>query len=126
MNRGHDGAKEIGAFWFIETKRFTSSWEQLKLKVEDLWGLQDAIKTDPTYYPVISGTGGLRKMRFAARSLGKGKRGSLRVCYAYLPRFAAIVLVLVFAKTDKDDLTSDDKKNVKKWLKELEKEFDRR
>src|SRR5262249_41359401 len=121
-----DGNGKKGSIWFIETKRFTSSWDSLNLKVEDLLSLQDTIKSDPTSYPVISGTGGLRKLRFAPRSRRTGKRGSLRVCFAHVPKFAVVVLVLVFEKSDQATLAADDKKNVQKWLKELDQELERR
>ncbi len=121
-----NGAVRGKSVWFIETKRFTAAWGELWLTVEDLMAMQDMIKIDPTRYPVIPGTGGLRKMRFAPPSSGKGKRGALRVCYAYLKRFAAIVLVLVYPKNDVADLSPADKKAVKKLLGEVEKEFDKR
>lgn len=43
--------------------------------------LQDALMKNPEAGQVIEGTGGLRKMRFADRRRGKGKRGGLRVIY---------------------------------------------
>lgn len=113
--------------WFLETKRFTASWGNLRLNAEDLIQLQDELIADPTANPVIAGTGGLRKMRFTSRVLGnRGKRGSLRVCYAHMPRFSAIVLILVYPKAQMDNLTPEDKKAVKLLLSHLEKEFESR
>ena len=43
--------------------------------------LQNALMSNPEAGDVIEGTGGLRKMRFADRRRGKGKRGGLRVIY---------------------------------------------
>lgn len=120
------GKAHAKSVWFIETKRFTAAWSDLRLSADDLIALQDAIKEDPTAYPVVSGTGGLRKVRFAPGSRGKGKRGSLRVCYAFLARFSAIVLVLVYPKNVRVDLLPADKKMVRKWLAELEIEFEKR
>jgi len=110
--------------WFLESKRFTASWGKLRLNAEDLIRLQDEIKADPVANPVIAGTGGLRKIRFASRRLGnKGKRGSLRVCYAYMAKFSAIVLILVYPKSEVNDLTAEDKKTVKLLLSQLETEL---
>jgi hypothetical protein len=43
--------------------------------------LQLALMGNPEAGQVIEGTGGLRKMRFADKRRGKGKRGGLRVIY---------------------------------------------
>src|SRR5439155_9250908 len=43
--------------------------------------LQAFLMSNPEAGDVIEGTGGLRKMRFADRRRGKGKRGGLRVIY---------------------------------------------
>ena len=44
-------------------------------------GLQQVLMKNPEAGEVIEGTGGLRKMRFADKRRGKGKRGGLRVVY---------------------------------------------
>ena len=43
--------------------------------------LQCELMRNPAVGDVIEGTGGLRKMRFADKRRGKGKRGGLRVIY---------------------------------------------
>jgi hypothetical protein len=43
--------------------------------------LQRFLITDPEAGAVIQGTGGLRKIRFADKRRGKGKRGGLRIVY---------------------------------------------
>jgi hypothetical protein len=43
--------------------------------------LQFELMKNPEAGDVIAGTGGLRKLRFADRTRGKGKRGGLRVIY---------------------------------------------
>lgn len=111
--------------WFIETKRFTTKWSELGLTSDDLIEMQDLIADDPSANPVIAGTGGLRKIRFASTSLGnKGKRSALRVCYAYLPAFSAIVLVLAYPKSEMDDIAPTFKKAIKDFLKRTEIEFE--
>lgn len=56
-------------------------------------------------YPVVPGSGGLQKMRFALPSRKTGKRGSCRVYYSHLKRFGVILLVAIFGKNEKSDLT---------------------
>jgi hypothetical protein len=126
MHGDSNGKVRGKSVWFIETKWFTATWSELRLSVDDLIIMQDLIKVDPTRYPVIRGTGGLRKMRFAPPSSGRGKRGALRVCYAYFDRFEAIVLVLVYPKNEMADLSPAEKKAVKKLLAQIGQEFEKR
>ena len=118
--------KDAGPVWFVETKHFTGAWHDLELGADDLVDLQNMIVANLFGHPVISGTGGLRKARFAAPSMHQGKRGALRVCYAYFDSYSAIVLVMVYRKNEKDDLTPVEKKLIRKFLKGVEIEFQKR
>lgn len=64
---------------FFELKWFTRDWDGLGLRESDdeLCALQLMIMCDPAGYPVIPGTHGLRKLRFAPSTWNKGKRGAL-------------------------------------------------
>jgi len=64
---------------FVELGEFTKAWSELKLTVDDLFVLQTVIMCDPAGGPVVSGTGGLRKLRFAPPGWKVGKRGVLRI-----------------------------------------------
>lgn len=59
---------------------------------------------------VISGSGGVRKLRWAAK--GKGKRGGARIIYLYVVIAARIYLIRCYAKNVKTDLTGDEKKQL--------------
>ena len=48
---------------------------------ESFSALQDLLMLHPEAGDLIPGTGGLRKLRFADKRRGKGKRGGLRVIY---------------------------------------------
>lgn len=80
---------------FIELPGFTRSWLALELGDDDLRSLQEAILEGPNRYPVVPGTGGLRKIRFARPAEGRGKRSSYRVCYACFLDNGVIVLAMV-------------------------------
>jgi hypothetical protein len=55
----------------------------------------------------IPGTGGVRKIRFAAS--GRGKRGGARIIYyETIPLYA----LLAYAKSDQVDMTPDEKRTV--------------
>ena len=61
---------------FIELPGFTRAWPVVGLDDSDLVALQAAILEGPNRHPVVSGTGGLRKIRFARPGGGRGKSAS--------------------------------------------------
>ncbi len=90
---------------FIQLTAFRAAWRRVGLTDEDLQALEMAILGDPSRPPVLRGTGGLRKVRFASGRTDGGKSGGLRVCYAYFPAFGLVYLCAVFAKSDQANLT---------------------
>src|SRR5579863_761256 len=60
---------------------------------------------------VIPGSGGVRKLRWAAK--GKGKRGGARIIYLYVVVAARIYLIRYYAKNGKTDLSADEKKQLR-------------
>ena len=77
-------------FTFIETRLFTRLVLEY-LSDEHYSELQMALVTNPELGPVIAGTGGVRKLRWAAP--GRGKRGGYRVIY-YVRRPKGIIWML--------------------------------
>ena len=75
--------------------------------------LQAYLAENPSAGDVIQGTGGLRKLRWAAK--GKGKRGGVRVIYFHVAAAAQIRLLLLYRKGIKDDLTAAEKA----WLRAI-------
>ena len=80
---------------FIQTKEFSRNWQELRFDDEDLRKLELELLKNPQIGSVISGTGRLRKMRFAFPN--GGKSGSVRVCYVDFVIQEAIYLVTVAA-----------------------------
>lgn len=60
---------------------------------------------------VIPGSGGMRKLRWAAKS--KGKRGGARVIYIYVAIATSVYLLRCYAKNVRTDLTADEKKELR-------------
>jgi hypothetical protein len=112
---------------FVRFPAFTRDWERLGLDDAALRALEFEILKGPDRPPVIRGTGGLRKIRFAEPGSGHGKRGAYRVCYVVFPEFGTIALVAVFDKSDQSDLTQADRNAIALMIKayraELEREF---
>jgi mRNA-degrading endonuclease RelE of RelBE toxin-antitoxin system len=77
-------------FSFIETRLFTRL--VLEYLSDDEYGaLQQALVVDPESGPVIPGSGGVRKLRWAAA--GRGKRGGYRIIY-YVKRANGVIWML--------------------------------
>lgn len=102
---------------FLEMLGFSEEWERLGLDDErDLTALQIAIMLNPLGHPVIPGTGGLRKLRFSPPGRNQGKRGSFRVCYAYFEDLGIVILVVVYSKSEIDDLSERAKRIIRAEL----------
>lgn len=102
---------------------FESDWKRLCLADDDLRALELAIMESPQAAPVIPGTGGVRKIRFAPLKGGKGKRGSVRVGYCYFPRFGLVALMAAYGKNEKGDVTPDEKKQLRNLVRELDRQL---
>jgi hypothetical protein len=112
--------------YFIETSEFTAAWEKLGLNDEDdLLALQLCIMAGPKRAPVIRGTGGLRKLRFAPADWGTGTRGAARICYVYFEEYGIVLLVLAYAKNEKDDLSESERSAIKQYIYKAKRELDR-
>lgn len=110
---------------FIESKHFTKQIKRLgghKLLRE----IQNAILRDPKGGDPISGVPGLRKIRVGSAKQQKGKRGGHRVMYLDIPETSVTHLLKLFAKSEKEDLSSDEKKVLKMLIDLLKKEAKRK
>jgi hypothetical protein len=58
----------------------------------------------------IPGTGGVRKLRYAAQ--GRGKRGGVRVIYYFYDNQNPLYAMLLYGKNEQADMSSDQKKYV--------------
>ena len=70
--------------------------------------MEAAIVADPAAAPVMSGTGGIRKLRWAGS--GRGKRGGIRAIYFHHAGLEAIYMLTAYAKAARDDLSPSDKR----------------
>jgi hypothetical protein len=72
--------------------------------------LQLELMKNPEAGDVIAGTGGLRKLRFADRTRGKGKRGGLRVIYYWRVAADEFWLFTLYDKDEAADLSASERK----------------
>ncbi len=106
---------------FVELDAFTFHWSRLRLTDNDLMVLQMLIMRNPAGSPVIRGTSGVRKMRFAPQRAARGKSGGVRVCYVYFKKYGIVLLATVYAKNEESDLTQPQKRAMANKVGEIEK-----
>lgn len=87
----------------VETPIFTKR-VQLALSDDEYRALQAALLTSPSAGPVIPGGGGLRKLRWVGS--GRGKRGGTRVIYRWFPEREKLLMLFVFLKQERDNLSA--------------------
>lgn len=91
-------------FSFVETPIFTKRITELA-SPETLEAIQADLIEDPERWPVIKGLRGARKGRVADPKSPRGKSGSFRYIYLYLPIAGHIYLLFLFAKNEQSDLS---------------------
>jgi hypothetical protein len=84
----------------------------------------DFIARNPETGDVIPETGGVRKVRWNRQ--GSGKRGGTRVVYFYHETQMPLFLILVYAKAQREDMTPEQKKQVKALAASLKQDYRRK
>ena len=100
---------------FIETPVFTEEILQY-LTDEEYREFQNILLMHPEAGKIISGSNGLRKIRWKLQ--GMGKRGGLRIIYYWDVSEDSIYLLLPYRKRTKDDLSSEEIRFLSKLIKE--------
>jgi len=100
---------------FVEMTTF-SKYRMDYLSDESFRDLQLELLANPRKGDTISGTGGLRKIRWADKKRGKGKRGGTRVIYYFYDHGDQFWLFLIYDKDEMTDLNSKQKKAFKTAL----------
>lgn len=101
---------------FIETATFTRLITGL-VPDDEYAAFQQELASNPERSGPMSGCGGVRKVRLAAR--GKGKSGGARILYLYLPDHDVIYLLYVFTKGDADNLSAAGKQAIRALAQQI-------
>jgi hypothetical protein len=106
-------------FSFLETRDFTRKIGDL-ISEDELNKLQLFLCSFPEHGVVIPGSGGIRKLRLGLE--GRGKRGGARVIYFAAIARHRILLLDIYGKSVKADLSKGELKELKNivqaWLNE--------
>ena len=109
---------------FGQVAGFVADWKRLGLTDEDLQALEKLIMERPEAGVVMSGAGGLRKIRFAPPSWHTGKSGATRVCYVVFSELSHCYLIALFAKNEQANLDSAQKKQARQLIEKLKKHLE--
>ena len=81
----------------------------------------DMVAYEPTCGDLIPGSGGLRKVRIGRD--GIGKRGGTRVVYYFYNEDFPILLLALYAKNEKGDLTAAKKREFAALMREIVRQW---
>lgn len=109
---------------FVMLPEFDRKWKEIGFTDIELKTLQEELTINPNKGDLMQGTGGLRKIRVAFE--GRGKSSSARVCYVDFAVYERIYLITAYTKNEKDNLSKEERNNVKKLVEFLKKTVDRR
>lgn len=101
---------------FVETSLFSKLLGDY-LRDDEYRLLQNHLIEYPDAGDVIRGSGGVRKVRWAAG--GRGKSGGVRVIYYWAKADEQTFFLTLYGKGEKDTLSAADLKRVVKLLEEL-------
>ena len=101
----------------IRTRTFSRRAKRL-LPESEIARLEQSIAERPDAHPVVAGTGGIRKARWARP--GMGKRGGVRAVYYFQTRAGIVYMLDIYAKSEKSDLTPADKRELRAIVAQLE------
>jgi mRNA-degrading endonuclease RelE of RelBE toxin-antitoxin system len=99
----------------VETHIFTRQ-VVLLLNDDEYRLLQSILANRPDIGLVIPSSGGLRKMRWGM--IGRGKRGGVRIIYYWAVKQERILMLLIYPKNEKDDLTQPQLKILRKIVEQ--------
>ena len=102
-------------FSFIETKIFTRLVQEY-LTDDEYRMLQVALVARPEAGDVIPGSGGLRKLRWAAP--GRGKRGGYRAIYFPKPAQRVIWMLTIYPKNVRGDIPAHVLRQIRKEVED--------
>lgn len=88
------------------------------LNDDDYRVLQHTLAANPETGDIVPGGGGIRKIRFALP--GKGKRGGVRIIYYWQKSKDRIFMLIVYIKSKKSNLTTEQTTILKRLAKEIE------
>lgn len=101
---------------FIESQVFSRLVYEY-LTEEEYGALQQHLAAHPEAGVLVRGSAGARKVRWA--SGGRGKSGGVRVIYYWITRDDQILMLTIYAKNERSDLSATDLKLISQRIRRL-------
>lgn len=98
----------------IETAGYLQDAKDASLSGDEMAAIIQVISSDPKAGDVMVGTGGARKLRFAAS--GTGKRGGFRTVHYFGGGDVPVFMLAVIKKGDRDNLSKAERNALRKEL----------
>jgi hypothetical protein len=116
-------SQSLVAVTVVETAAFLQSADAV---LDDLERelLVDYLAYNPTAGDLISGGGGLRKLRW--RMEGRGKRGGARVIYYFHDLTIPLFALAAYAKNQKSDLGPVERNDLKRFIAKMISDYQQR
>jgi hypothetical protein len=105
----------------VETHSFRRAANTAGVTETERLAIIDLVSADPKAGDLMEGTGGARKLRFAAK--GKGKSGGYRVITFFADQGTPVFLLDIFAKGEKANLSKAERNELKGVLGILAEEW---
>ena len=70
-------------------------------------------------FPIMEGTGGLRKARISIGN--RGKSGGARVCFVDFVFAETVYFIAVYEKKEKDNFSNEERNEIKNLIENLKK-----
>jgi hypothetical protein len=107
----------------VETPEFLSATRKL-MSDDERALLVDYLAYNPSTGDLVTGTGGIRKLRWSLE--GRGKRGGARVIYFYHDAGMPLFALTAYAKNEQSDLSQEDRNDFRQLATLLVAAFKRR
>ena len=105
---------------------FEKARKRLGLTEAERDALADDLMLNPKLWPVMPGTGGARKLRYALAN--RGKSAGARIIYADFSQYNRLYFLTAYSKHEKANLTRKERNELRELLiileKKLQKESD--
>ena len=104
----------------LRTRLFDRRAKEAGLDDVRIENLIARLREHPRLGDVIPGGGGARKIRIAIP--GRGTRGGGRVIYAIVMQGSALVLITLYTKQERSDLSPNERKEIGRMISDINQE----
>lgn len=91
------------------------------LSEEEREDIIEYLSENPKAGELLTGTGGIRKLRWKAK--GKGKNGGARLIYFYFNKSIPLFMLTVFGKGEKGNISKSDRNDLAKLTSLLKNNY---